>query len=55
MEGMQYILLALVYFGHYFLGIIDYWGSSHVAGSREQKGLDGMQNLIITLFAQRIL
>jgi hypothetical protein len=35
MEGMQYILLALVYFGHYFLGIIDYWGSSHVAGSRE--------------------
>ena len=38
MEGMQYILLALVYFGHYFLGIIDYWGSSHVAVSREQKG-----------------
>jgi hypothetical protein len=54
-EDMQYILLALVYFGYYYY--YDFFPSGmDVEISHVQKGGSGcMENVIITLSSHRIL
>jgi hypothetical protein len=57
-EGMQYILLALSFLGDYWIicmNIIDYGREGMLQALMRRRGLDCMENLIITLSATRSL